>query len=89
MKKIVFVDIPMKEMNAEHDGQCYAGTGNAGCAYSEKVIFPINAVLAEKLTQQEVAKRFFDRDKTDASRTMRNFLEKLKRREEAVDSLKT
>lgn len=38
--------------------------------------------------QQEVA-AWFGKDKTDASRTMRNFLEKLKRREEAVDSLKT
>ncbi|MBQ3686691.1 MAG: hypothetical protein II932_02550, partial [Treponema sp.] len=49
MKKIVFVDIPMKEMSSGRDGQCYAGTGNAGCSYSGKVIFPINAVLAEKL----------------------------------------
>ena len=29
MKKIVFADIPMKEMDAENDGQCYARTGNA------------------------------------------------------------
>ena len=49
MKKIVFVDIPMKEMSSGRDGQCYAGTGNAGCSYSGRVIFPINAVLAEKL----------------------------------------
>ena len=38
--------------------------------------------------QQELA-AWFGKDKTDASRTMRNFLDKLKRREEAVDSLKT
>lgn len=49
MKKIIFVDIPMKEINAERDGQCYAGTGNANCAYQGKVVYPINAVLAEKL----------------------------------------
>lgn len=49
MKKIVFVDIPMKEVSLEHDAVCYSGTGNAGCSYQGKVIFPINALLAEKL----------------------------------------
>lgn len=49
MKKIVFVDIPMKEMIAERDGQCYASTGNAGCTYQGTVVYPINAVLAEKM----------------------------------------
>lgn len=49
MKKIIFADIPMKEMDAENDGQCYARTGNAACSYEGKVIFPVNAVLAEKL----------------------------------------
>ncbi len=48
MKKIVFVDIPMKEMS-ERDKLCYAGTGNAGCSYEGRVIFVVNAVLAEKL----------------------------------------
>ena len=56
MKKIVFVDIPMKEVNFEHDAVCYAGTGNAGCSYDEKVIFPINAVLAEKLKKNDEVK---------------------------------
>ena len=55
MKKIVFCDIPMKEIEPERDAQCYAGTGNAHCTYGGKVIFPINAVLAEKLrTSDEV-----------------------------------
>ena len=49
MKKIIFTDIPMKEIKAERDAQCYAHTGNANCTYGGKVIFPINAVLAEKL----------------------------------------
>ena len=49
MKKIVFADIPMKEMVAERDGQCYARTGNAGCTYQGTVVYPINAVLAEKI----------------------------------------
>lgn len=56
MEKIVFVDIPMKEVNFEHDAVCYAGTGNAGCSYDEKVIFPINAVLAEKLKKNDEVK---------------------------------
>lgn len=49
MKKIVFADIPMKEMITKRDGQCYARTGNAGCAYQGTVVYPINAVLAEKM----------------------------------------
>ena len=49
MKKIIFADIPMKEIDQEKDSQCYAGTGDAGCFYGGNVIFPINAVLAEKL----------------------------------------
>ncbi len=55
MKKIVFVDIPMKEMS-ERDAQCYSETGNAGCSYTGKVIFPINAVLAEKLKSGDQVK---------------------------------
>ena len=49
MKKIVFADIPMKKMYAENDSLCYARTGNTACSYEGKVIFPVNAVLAEKL----------------------------------------
>lgn len=55
MKKIVFVDIPIKEMG-ETDKQCYANTGNMVCSYSGKVIFPINAVLSEKLKQNDDVK---------------------------------
>ena len=55
-KKIVFVDVPMKNLDERNaDGilknapQNYADTGNAGCAYERPVHFAINAVLAEKL----------------------------------------
>ena len=56
MKKIIFVDIPMKKMDETADGQCYAGTGNAGCRYTGTVVYPINAVLAEKLHKGERVK---------------------------------
>lgn len=56
MKKIVFVDIPMKEINVEHDAQCYANTGNANCNYSGNVLFPVNAILAEKLKKDDEVK---------------------------------
>lgn len=53
MKKIIFCDIPMrKDLNAV----CYAGKGNAGCNYAGEVIFPINAVLAEKLKSGDEVK---------------------------------
>ena len=38
------------------DRQCYAGTGNADCRYTGKVVFPINAVLAEKLQKGDQVK---------------------------------
>ena len=56
MKKIVFIDIPMKKMDTAAYGQCYAGTGNADCRYTGKVVFPINAVLAEKLHKDDQVK---------------------------------
>ena len=55
MKKIIFADIPMKELSAK-DKQCFSGTGNAGCFYSGSVIFPINAVLSEKLKKDDDVK---------------------------------
>ena len=56
MKKIIFVDIPMKKMNDTTDTQCYAGTGNDDCRYTGKVVFPVNAVLAEKLQKGDQVK---------------------------------
>ena len=50
MKKIIFCDIPMKKnMNA----MVYAGTGNTNCNYSNEVMFPINAILAESLKKND------------------------------------
>ena len=46
----------MKKMDETADGQCYAGTGNAGCRYTGEVVFPINAVLAEKLHKDDRVK---------------------------------
>ncbi len=56
MKKIVFVDIPMKEISIDKNRVCYAGTGNANCNYLRKVIFPINAIFAEKLKSDDSIK---------------------------------
>ena len=46
MKKIVFVDISMKE---KLEAVSYENTGNACCAYKVPVVYPINAVLSEKI----------------------------------------
>ena len=56
MKKIIFIDIPMKKMDETTDRQCYAGTGNANCHYTNMVVFPINAILAENLRKGEQVK---------------------------------
>ena len=55
MKKIIFVDIPMRELS-ENSKQCYANTGNTICKHKEKVLFPINAVLADKLKNDDDVK---------------------------------
>ena len=55
MKKIIFVDIPMRELN-DNSKQCYANSGNTKCRYNEKVHFPINAILADKLKQEDDVK---------------------------------
>lgn len=55
MKKIIFVDIPMREL-FETSKQCYANTGNTICKYTEKVWFPINAILAGKLRKDDEVK---------------------------------
>lgn len=53
MKKIVFADISMKD---ELKAVCYKGTGNAFCEYEKPVVYPVNAVLAEKLQKDDDVK---------------------------------
>ncbi len=48
MKKIVFCSLSMKDKD-HLNPQNYANTGNAECKYDKEVIYPINAILAEKL----------------------------------------
>ena len=55
MKKIIFVDVPMRELY-ENSKQCYANTGNTICTCNEKVFFPINAVLYDKLKKDDDVK---------------------------------
>lgn len=55
MKKIIFIDVPMREL-FENSKQCYANTGNTICKHNEKVLFPINAVLADKLKNNDDVK---------------------------------
>ena len=50
MKKIVFVDISMKE---KLEAVSYENTGNACCAYKVPVVYPINAVLSEKIKKND------------------------------------
>ncbi len=55
MKKIVFCCLSMKS-RAELSPQNYANTGNAECSYNREVIYPINAILAEKLKKGDDVK---------------------------------
>ena len=66
MKKIVFVDICMRDEKSFHKA-CFKGTGNAGCNYAEEVYYPINAILADKLKKDDEVKIVLIQtiDKTD------------------------
>lgn len=52
MRKIIFIDIPMKRLTANNK-VCYAHTGNTNYNYSEKVFYPITTVLADKIKQND------------------------------------
>ena len=64
MKKIVFVDISMKE---DLKAVCYKGTGNAFSQYDKPVIYPINAILAEKLNKDDEVKVVLIQTKSESS----------------------
>lgn len=53
MKKIIFCDIPMK---SNLKAMIYKGTGNVNSNYEKPVIYPINAVLADTLSNQDELK---------------------------------
>ena len=69
MKKIVFADISMKE---ELNAVCYKGTGNACCNYDKPVVYPINAILSEKLKQDDQVKVVLIQTKSDEKRVQKN-----------------
>ena len=69
MKKIVFADISMKE---ELNAVCYKGTGNACCNYDKPVVYPINAILSEKLKQDDQVKVVLIQTKSDEKRFQKN-----------------
>ena len=68
MKKIVFVDICMRDEKSFHKA-CFKGTGNAGSNYAEEVYYPINAILADKLKKDDEVKivliQTIDKNDTD------------------------
>lgn len=55
MKRIIFINIPMKSMEKD-EPKCYAGRGNTGCTYEGKVRFAVNAYLAEEIEQDDEVK---------------------------------
>lgn len=69
MKKIIFADISMKE---ELKAVCYKGTGNAFCNYEKPVVYPINAILAEKLKKDENVKIVLIQTNGDKERVATN-----------------
>ena len=69
MKKIVFVDISMKE---KLEAVSYENTGNACCAYKVPVVYPINAVLSEKIKKNEEIKIVLIQTKGNSSLVEKN-----------------
>lgn len=60
MKKIVFVTIPMKKPDAVD----YSLGGNTTCFYTTPVMYPINAILADKLKPNDEVKVVLLKTKT-------------------------
>lgn len=69
MKKIVFVDISMKE---EMDSVCYKGSGNTTCTYDKPVVYPVNAILFDKLNKDDEVKAVLIQTKGDDARVQKN-----------------
>ena len=70
MTKLVFINIPMKEMNKNENKLEYKKDENHN--YKTKVIFPINAVLAENLTKEDKLKIVFLVTKTGKDSSEKN-----------------
>lgn len=71
MKKIVFVDIPMREL-VDGSKQCYANTGNTVCKHTGKVFFPLNSILADKLKRDDEVKVVLLTTSTEKGRSSAN-----------------
>lgn len=69
MKKIVFVDISMKE---DLKAVCYKGSGNAFSQYEKPVVYPINAILAEKLNKDDEVKAVLIKTNSENSSVKKN-----------------
>ncbi|MGP1438471.1 MAG: hypothetical protein ACTTKH_05305 [Treponema sp.] len=79
MKKIIFVDIPMKEMSENLNKQCYKGDV---AEVGTPVIFPINAVLSQILHKEDSIKVVLLATITNKAYTSKNieiFKEELKK----------
>lgn len=84
MKKIIFVDIPMKEMSKSFNSQCYK-VENAKCCLP--VVFPINAVLTKILHKEDGVKVVLLATITEKAHTNENielFKEELEKINESI-----
>lgn len=71
MKKIIFINIPMKEL-PEKNKISYAHSGNTNYHYSEKVYYPITTVMADKIRQDDEIKVVSIKTKTENDDTDTN-----------------
>ena len=84
MKKIIFVDIPMKEMSKSFNSKCYK-VENAKCCLP--VVFPINAVLTKILHKEDSVKVVLLATITEKAHTNENielFKEELEKINESI-----
>ena len=84
MKKIIFVDIPMKKMSKSFNSQCYK-VENAKCCLP--VVFPINAVLTKILHKEDSVKVVLLATITEKAHTNENielFKEELEKINESI-----
>lgn len=85
MKKHIFVDLPMRELCEKKDKQCYNGKGNTNCRYEDKVFFPINAVLAQTMSKNDIIRIILLATISEKNHTSEN-VEVFKKELEAINA---
>ena len=83
MRKIVLCDVPMQKI----EKVSYGGTGNAEVKYAEKVIYPINAVLADRMKKEDDIKIILLKTKSIQGNLQGNLVDNTRKFKEELEGI--